>query len=267
MRGCGAGKRFRAVPQVQAPDNAMAGALVWLPDSKNVLLTKQEIHVWRTRLNVDGRAFGKLQMTLSIDERRRAAQFVFERDRRRFIAARGLLRDLLSAYVGLAANKLKFTYGPLGKPSLVTNPTLPDIHFNLAHSREHAVFAFSVQRHVGIDLEFVQENMGWEAIAERYFSSYELAALRALPEAARLNGFYRIWTRKEAYLKALGSGLHESLAAVEMGSTLASDECVLGHIQDDWNLVSFSIGGSYPAALVYSGTICRVRYFSKHFRQ
>ena len=141
---------------------------------------------------------------LSAAERERAARFVFDRDRRRYIAAHVAMRRILGTVLGRAPHLLAFTEGPHGKPALMDAPR---VHFNLSHSDELAVLAVSPHAEVGVDLEAATPMTDADAVAEAHFSPAELAAWRQLPAPERLPGFYRLWTRKEAFIKAVGTGL------------------------------------------------------------
>jgi 4'-phosphopantetheinyl transferase len=148
----------------------------------------------------------RLHSMLSADERERAARFHFERDRRRFIAGRGLLRTILGECVGCAPGELTFRYGPNEKPSLGGNLANSPWRFNLAHSDELVVYAVARDVDLGVDVERLHEVPEWESIGEQLFPPEEFARLRATAAAQRIAEFFRIWTRTEARLKASGSG-------------------------------------------------------------
>jgi 4'-phosphopantetheinyl transferase len=145
------------------------------------------------------------EASLSPDERARAARLAAGDVRRRFVASRAALRDILAAYVGASPAGLRFRYGPHGKPALA--PPLEWLHFNLAHSQDLAVVAVA-RRPVGVDVERVRPLAdGPLALAARTFAPGEVAALRAAPQSQQLDEFFRYWTCKEAYVKARGAGL------------------------------------------------------------
>jgi 4'-phosphopantetheinyl transferase len=144
------------------------------------------------------------QSSLSADERRKAARFVFERDRRRYVSAHEHLRALLAERTGTDARQLAFAEGEFGKPFL---PHKPDCAFNLSHSEGVAIVMISARGELGVDVEVLRPMRDALALAERNFSRSENADLRALPERSRDHAFLTGWTRKEACLKAIGSGL------------------------------------------------------------
>lgn len=166
-------------------------------------------------LDVSEPRLRELRGSLQPDEQSRAERFVFEVHRRRFVAARGLLREALAAELGIEPKAVRFEYGPRGKPSLVRGLD-PELRFNVSHSQDRAVFALARGLELGVDIEAVREDIEHAAIASRFFSPMERAALLALPEPARAAAFFTIWTRKEAYVKLLGGGLAIPLDSFEV---------------------------------------------------
>jgi 4'-phosphopantetheinyl transferase len=160
---------------------------------------------------------------LSPTERERAARFRFDRDRARYVAAHGAMRCILGDALGRPPASLAFEVGPLGKPALADHPAL---HFNLSHSRDLAVLAVTTHGPVGVDVEAALPIPDSVAVAEANFSPAERAALRRLPEAERVAGFHRLWTRKEAYLKAIGTGLSHALDRFTVTSDAAAARVV-----------------------------------------
>jgi 4'-phosphopantetheinyl transferase len=153
---------------------------------------------------------------LSADECDRAGRFVFERDRRRFIVGRARLRQLVALRLGIRPEAVEFAYGPRGKPRLSSRFASADLRFNVSHSAGLAVYAFARGREVGIDVEAVRALPGADQVAARFFSRRENEAYRALDAGDRPLGFFNCWTRKEAFIKALGDGLHCPLDSFEV---------------------------------------------------
>ena len=140
---------------------------------------------------------------LSMDERARAARFVFDRDRDRYVAGRARLRRILGDYLGQAPEALRFSYGAHGRPSV------DGAQFNLSHTADLAALAVTPASDLGLDIEKVRPiEMD---VARMHFAPAEFAALTGLPANDRTAAFYRCWTRKEAYLKARGTGLSTDL--------------------------------------------------------
>lgn len=186
----------------------MNSLVEWSSVAQNPVLKSGEIHVWRALLSLEQSLLRHLESTLADDEKARAARFIFDRDRDHYIAARGILRDLLSGYIGCLAETIKFAYGPRGKPALADRDSKSTVCFNLSHSHGLALMAVGAGREVGIDVELLRPEFAGEDIAKRYFSEREVRELTLLPVESRTEGFFRCWTRKEAYIKARGDGLH-----------------------------------------------------------
>lgn len=148
------------------------------------------------------------------DERARAARFVFERDRRRFVAAHAGLRRLLGEQVGVEPAALRFESGEFGKPRLLDEPGCA---FSLSHSGDEALVALRDGGDVGVDLEALGGTRDIEGLARHCLTPAELVDFDATPEPERELAFLRAWTRKEACLKAVGSGLHVAPDTVETG--------------------------------------------------
>lgn len=159
-----------------------------------------------------------------MDEQQRALRYQQSLSRDRFIIARGILRVLLSHYVGCPPPNLELTYGVHGKPAL--GATALPLEFNLTHSDDIALYAFTLQQPLGIDLERVRSEVNYWAIARRFFSVAEQAYLQSLPPASQAEGFFQLWTYKEAWVKAKGgsvfSGLQQlAITAIDTPQTLA----------------------------------------------
>jgi 4'-phosphopantetheinyl transferase len=161
------------------------------------------IHVWNANLSVSPKDLDRYWNVLSADERARAARFHFDIHRSRFVAGRGILRKLLGRYTRQDPVAIEFLYSSSGKPSLGGD----NLHFNLAHSEDRAVFALTRIAPVGVDVECLRLIPEMMQIAERFFSPLEFKALSAIPDAQRNTAFFHYWTRKEAIVKASGKGL------------------------------------------------------------
>ena len=157
------------------------------------------------RLTLSSPGFSQL---LAPDETARAARFHFDHLQRRFILSRGALRILLGHYLDIAANRIEFRYGSRGKPSLAAPA---GIHFNASHSGDVALFAFTLHCEIGVDVEEMRPISDMREIASRFFCAEESTELMALPADERERAFFLCWTRKEAYLKAVGEGLYAPL--------------------------------------------------------
>jgi 4'-phosphopantetheinyl transferase len=195
--------------------------LWWEPAPYQPVLSPHDIHVWCTSLEQDSATVAALLCTLSADEQERAGRFYFARDRQHFIVGRGVLRNILGRYLGVAPPALQFSYGPKGKPHLahellVAVPQMRDLHFNLSHSGGLALYGFTYGREIGVDIEQLRVLDDAEQIATRFFSAGEVRVFCALPATDKMQGFFNCWTRKEAYIKATGDGLSMPLDCFEV---------------------------------------------------
>lgn len=214
-----------------------------------------EAHVWRFGLDPGADALSALERLLSPDELRRADRFRRPDLRRRFVTARAGLRRVLAGYAGCPAGRIAFAYGPHGKPSLASPAGETPFEFNLSHSGEVALLAVTRAGAVGVDVEAVRpmEDHGGRLIG-RYFSAREQAEFLALPDGERLAAFFRGWTRKEAFLKAVGTGLATELHSFDISLGPSAPPAVL-RVGDDpgaearWSLREIDPGPGYAAAL------------------
>lgn len=225
----------------------------------------EDISIWTATLDRSEGERVKLESTLSPDELARAHRFHFAKDRDHYVVARGLLRSLLGEYLHQDPHKLEFTYGPYGKPELSGVAAASGASFNLAHSGGLAAFAISRRRKLGIDVERAQVESAGEDIARRYFSAREVSDLQSLPPEEKVTAFFRCWTRKEAYLKALGTGLQTPLDSFSVSLSPGQPAVFLEGVTPDWRLETFQPAGGYAGAVVYSGPPCEMRYFSVSF--
>jgi len=176
-----------------------------------VLPEPGEVWTWWVDLDVAGEAARDLTTVLAEDERERAARFRFETHRRRFIAGRVALRQVLGGCLGVAAKAVAFQYGDHGRPELAPPFDGYGLRFNASHSDRLGVVAMVRDQRIGVDVERIRSLRDLERIAERTFSAGENRALRRLPVGQVEAGFFHCWTRKEAVVKALGTGIYHGL--------------------------------------------------------
>jgi 4'-phosphopantetheinyl transferase len=173
-------------------------------------LTPQEVHVWSLAVDNNELDLSEMRDVLSVDERERAGRFRFEPHRAQYVRTRATLRWLLAHYLGVPADEIWLGYSSYGKPTLV-EPASHDLEFNVSHTEGIAIFGFTRGHRIGVDIEKLRTDFEAEEIAERFFSPAERAALHAIAKEARHAAFFRVWTRKESYIKALGEGLSHPL--------------------------------------------------------
>ena len=204
------------------------------------------VDVWTASLEPPAPLGTHLGGYLSPDEQERADRFVFPRDRNRFVAGRAFLRLLLGQYLGTEPRDLRFSYGPNGKPALADERN--DLRFNLAHSGELAVCALARGCDLGVDLEYLRPIRDAESVARSAFSPREVARLESLPEPERLRAFYEAWTRKEAFLKALGHGLARPLDSFDVTLGPGEPPRLLRTLGDPTEADRFSLRAFEPEA-------------------
>ena len=210
-----------------------------------------DIHVHRFRLDPRDDDLKRLESTLCDDEMVRARRLRTEALQKRFITGRGRLRHILGAYVERPPASLKFVYGIHGKPSLAESR---GIEFNLAHSKDVALCAVTTGRAIGVDIEVERPLESAERIIQRFFSPVECAAFLALPQSDRFSAFYRAWARKEAFLKAIGTGLSTALDSFDVTLEPGKPAALL-RVGDDpseaarWWLGDLYVGEGLAAAL------------------
>jgi 4'-phosphopantetheinyl transferase len=238
--------------------------LSWSPPPASLTLAKDEVHIWRAHLDVVGHVVQSLKHVLSPNELGRAERFRFEKDRNRFVIARGVLRKMLSLYCKTEPNQLRFRQNIYGKPALDPQGVGDDLRFNLSHSDGIALYAITRAREIGIDVERIRTDLKHEHIAEQFFSPREVDMLRALSPDIQKQAFFACWTRKEAYVKARGDGLSLPLDQFDV-SVEPEQPAELLHTKGDlqetsrWSLKGFAPGPGYTAAVAVEGNSWQLR--------
>ena len=213
----------------------------------------REIQIWGIWLTASDAAVAYYHSTLSLDERHRAERFRFAKLRRSYTLSRGGLRILLAHYLRCPPNEIELVCGLNGKPKLRDSSR---IRFNASHSGQMALYAFTLGCELGVDVEELQELDDPESIAARFFSTAEVSELLSLIPDDRGLAFFRCWTRKEAYVKAIGDGLAIPLNRFQVtllpGAParfvqIASD---MGNASD-WTLHHLELVPGYVGALAY----------------
>ncbi|MFD2371951.1 4'-phosphopantetheinyl transferase family protein [Brevibacillus sp. GCM10020057] len=210
-----------------------------------------EVHIWIAELG--GSSFCLEE--LSCEEQRRAERFRSVRDQLRFRFAHGLLRRLLAAYTGLAPSVLRFRLGRWGKPFLYDENAARSrslVRFNMSHAKDAVCYALAARCEIGVDLEYVDPHFDWHSAAQVCFSPCERELLDAFPEKERTRAFYRLWTQKEALLKASGVGLNG----------LTEEGCLKAGVADtSIRLVPFVSSGGYVGSVAVSVLSPAIRFF------
>ena len=222
-------------------------------------LGASDIHVWKAGLDLSGDVRGRLERTLSPDERERIGRLRSEPDRLRATASRGLLRHILAGYAGRPAEELVFTYGLAGKPELSSATDRESVSFNTAHSGDLLLVAVGRAPSLGIDVERIRPIVRRERVARRAFSAEERRQIEALSHDLRDEAFISCWTRKEACVKAVGEGVWSAFGrfevSVEPGEP-ATVKSVDGEAATgaDWSLYHIEPAPGFVGAVAVPGT-------------
>ncbi len=230
----------------------------WAIPPANLTLSENQVHVWRVFLHAPGEVRDSMVRVLSEEESIRASRFFFERDRQRWIIARGVLRMLLARYLHLQPEQLLFVTNEHGKPTLAPSHE-SKLAFNLSHSGDIALYALTCWREVGVDVEYMKDGIEFDKLARVSFSPNERAVLRSLPGEAKREAFYRCWTRKEAYIKARGRGLSLPLHLFDV-SLLPGEPAALLASREDlrevkrWTFQNLFPGPDYAGAVAIEGS-------------
>ncbi len=228
-------------------------------------LLPDEVHVWSVSLDQLASRVQTLSQTLSPDELMRAERFHFERDRSYFLINKGILRTILGSYLSVEPGKLQFCYGKYGKPALVDLSGNGSICFNSSRSQGLALYAFTRDREIGVDIEYIRDIYEMEHIVERFFSEREKVVFRALPESKRKEAFFNCWTRKEAFIKTIGGGLYCPLDQFDVSLT-PDEPAKLLRIKGDlkeasrWSIQDLRPASEFAAACAVEG-LCQFRWY------
>jgi 4'-phosphopantetheinyl transferase len=232
----------------------------------------EEVDLWLATLDCSPILLRAMAKTLSYDEAERADRFHFACDRARFIATHGILRDIISRYLGCTPAEIRLAHQSSGKPQLGhTESTAADLRFNLSHCTAAALYVISRGRDIGVDIESIRPGIPWERIASRFFAPGEIAKLQQWPAHRRTTGFFMCWTRKEAYVKARGEGLSIPFDTFEVSAAPGEEPALLAATDSNelkrWSFWEVPLGESFAGALVVDGRPGRVRLLTWHWSE
>lgn len=219
------------------------------------------LHIWRYRLDSSTATTREAESLLDPLELQRASRFHFPVHRNRFVAGRSQLRKILAGYLRVPPKSVSLIYTQFGRPVLSPSADVLQITFNVSHSEDYWILAVAQTQFLGIDVERIREDFGGEDIARSNFALAEANELLALPESDRSQAFFNCWTRKEAYVKAMGAGLQIPLDSFEVTLRPTESARFRRGTSDDWNLLSFRPDEGYQAAVAYRGPLRRSRFF------
>lgn len=215
----------------------------------------ETVQIWSVRLAASPAALERFQSLLCPEEQSRAARFKFEHLRQSFALSRGVLRALLGSYLLCAPESVQFVYGKKGKPAIAAPAQL---QFNTSHSGEVALYGFSLDQEIGVDIEQFRPMDDMQSVAARFFSAPEVADLNSLSPDERVAAFFRCWTRKEAYIKATGDGLSSPLDGFRVTflpheTPRVTEFFPSPHDSREWSLHNIEVPAGYAGALAYHG--------------
>ncbi len=238
--------------------------MIWVTTRQPVLRCKlapvigiggSEMHLWAFRIDPSHTIAMAFRQLLSADEEGRTNGFRFAQLKNTFTICRGLLRLLLSRYLDVDPAAIEFDYRPKGKPVL---RSYRGLDFNLSHTDGMMVCGVARSCELGVDIELLRPLSNMQELANNFFCIEEARELLSLPENQQVESFYRCWTQKEAYVKAIGEGLSAPLRSFRV-SLNPADTAKFLHINGDgklaqsWNLVELRLSDPYIAAAAYRG--------------
>ncbi len=215
----------------------------WLSPPKRIHLAPNELHVWLIDLESCSPSF---QGFLSEAETTRAQKFKHAHTRHSFILVHGISRLLLGNYLKIDPQEVNFTFNEYGKPMV------QGIRFNQSHTRRYALFAFSNQGQLGIDIEHMRSIHDFDNVAKYALSEKEYTQLMSMPREIQIKGFFVAWTRKEAIIKAIGKGLSIPLKSFSVEISPSQPARVLTkEFAENWLLKNLPVPPGWAAALAF----------------
>ncbi|MDF1794949.1 MAG: 4'-phosphopantetheinyl transferase superfamily protein [Coxiellaceae bacterium] len=216
------------------------------------IIESDSCHILVADLNQLEHCLSKYTGYLSVIEADRANRFVNQQLRDSFALAHGWLREQLAGYLSVAPTELQFDSNQYGKPFLVGG----ELQFNLSHSKQRVALAISRSGDVGIDIQHHDTKVELAAIAKRFFAVEEVAWFEQAPESEKLLVFYKIWSLKEAYMKAVGMGMSLSLSSYAVGESAVGEARLVREpkevVPTKWRVAYFDAVPDYALALVCS---------------
>lgn len=212
---------------------------------------KMPIHIWQIELDSYQTKIPEMMLMLSHEERYQAQQFRFVQDQQRYVISHGCLRMILGQYLHIAPQEVQLGVQAAGKP-VVKFPKQPVIHFNLTHAGQLAAVAVS-EKPVGVDIEQIDHNMRFDEVVPQFMSVHEQAIFRRLPMNLKATAFYCCWTRKEAYVKALGKGLGYPIKQVTVSLSQQIEPWKDEYDPDEqkkWHMFHLKVPHGYMGAVV-----------------
>jgi 4'-phosphopantetheinyl transferase len=219
---------------------------------KNIELSDQKIDV--LLLKFGELNYGEYYFCLSQDEQERADKLKVELKRKQFVITRGILRKLLSKCFGKDAKEIKISYGQHGKPFIEDKLNDKSVEFNISHSDDYGLIAITLDNKIGVDIEKLNPVIDYQSLSNRFFSDKEKEELSSLDKELQLDAFYRIWVRKESFIKATGKGISYGLDKFSVSSEKFKQTNIEtrfdNEIVEQWQCYDLMHVEDYKAALI-----------------
>ena len=239
---------------------------LWKPTSTKLKIEKNIVPLWKIFAVENESYINQLKKNLSKDELNRAEKFHHKKDELCYITARGALKQILSNYINIPTNDISFSYNEFGKPYLSKKINSLDIQFNISHSNNFIIFAFTLNHTIGVDIEKIHPKKDISGIAKLVFSIAEYNQWLQCPPENKLNLFYQLWTYKEAIIKAIGKGFSYNTKSFTI-ETLEKDIKIIFHdkkgfkIPEVWTIKSIPLEDTYYAAFATTQEISQIKYY------
>ncbi len=239
----------------------------WDQYHRHIYSLTKEVHVWQISLQTERVLLTQdFESVLDINELSRARSFVAPLHRTCFLIAHRAVRFILAKYLSCDMEDVCYSYGCSGKPMLAMPGCAQDLRFNLSHSKDYALLAVASGREVGIDVEFICDKIEFDKMTSSVFCPHEITELSQIPEALRREAFFTCWTRKEAYLKALGVGLEKPLSQIDVLGTWGLSRkrfLASGPLSPNlqWTFFDLEVHSRFKACLVSEGNGFELKYF------
>jgi 4'-phosphopantetheinyl transferase len=230
----------------------------WEKTSPELEFSEDYIDIWLINLAEEESDIFNHQRFITVDEKNRATRYISGKKSREFIITRSALRNIIGYVLNENPKRIGFDYTSSGMPLLDANWSHTDIIFNVSHSHDLAVIAVSIKNIIGIDIEKVHEDIEYEKLSRRFFSELEYKQIMDFNEESRLDAFFATWTRKEALVKATGTGIAYGLDKFDVSVAPDQPAELLGNrwqdgCQPNWSLMNIETWPDYKACLAVAG--------------
>ena len=226
-----------------------------------------EIHIWSSLLDQPEDLINLFHTSLSKEEKDRISKYKFKLLRDRQTVSKGLLKSFISSYLNIGTGEINFVQNEYGKPSLTPELNEIDLHFNISHSEHFGMFAFTIGKQLGIDIESVQEITNLNQIVDLCFSDSEKEWFYNSDPGLKKELFYKVWTGKEAYIKAIGKGLSFPLKEIEFKIN-SNNSIEFQNVHGDlpyrgkWNIFTFNPHPNFISSLVVEANGLKIKKYS-----